>query len=188
MKQGWLFTIATMVLLAGCSGIRVYQDYDPESEFSDLTTFQWVAETQEVTGDPRIDNPLRDARIRAAVIRVLAEKGHGEVDKGRPAFYVQYRYLLRKKIESSGTAGGVTYGVGSFGHRGGVAIGTGNQVQDYDEASLVIDFMKNKSGDLLWRGVGEQRFAEYGDPKKATKAMDALVRKVLDQFPPKVSR
>ena len=187
MKHGWLFIIATAVLLVGCSGISVYQDYDPGSEFSALTTFQWVSENQEVTGDPRIDNPLRDARIREAVVRVLSEKGYEKV-QASPAFYVQYRYILRKKIESSGTAGGMTYGVGSFGHRGGVAIGTGNQVQDYDEASLTLDFMEPESGDLLWRGVGEERFAEYSDPEKATRAMDALVKKIIDQFPPKASR
>lgn len=177
--------VGLAVLLAGCSGIRVHQDYEPASDFRSLTSFDWVRQTQEKTGDPRIDNPLRDTRIRGAVERLLKEKGLEKRTDGSAAFWVRYTYVLRRKIESDGTSGSVGFGVGSRGRRGGVAIGTGANVRDYDEEVLTLDFVGQDSQTLIWRGVGAQRFTEYKAPDKTIGAINALVEKILAQFPPK---
>ena len=66
----------------------------------------------------------------------------------------------------------------------GVAIGTGNNIREYDEGSLTIDFVDAASQTLLWRGTGTQRFQEYKDPEKASRDIDTLVEKILAQFPP----
>jgi len=184
MKSIWLYIFAAMLLLAGCSGIRVTQDYDPTSDFGALTTFDWVSEIQEKTGDPRIDNPLLDTRIRAAVERLLHEKGFEKVTDGSAAFFVRYNYVLRRKIESSGSGGSVGFGMGSRGRYGGISLATGGDVRDYDEESLTIDFVGGEPEILFWRGIGAQRFTEYKDPNKATRTIDALVAKILAQFPP----
>lgn len=184
MKHGWLFIVATAALLAGCSGIRVHQDYDPGSDFSALSTYQWASEPRGKIGDPRLDNPLRDARIRTAIERVLHAKGHDLSRGGTDGFRVRYQYTLRRKLESGGASGGIGFGVGSFGRRGGIALGTGDTLHEYDEETLSIDFVKEDSDSLLWRGTGSQRLVEYDDPAKSTKAVNTLVEKILDQFPP----
>ncbi|MBC2742825.1 MAG: DUF4136 domain-containing protein [Desulfosarcina sp.] len=79
---------------------------------------------------------------------------------------------------------GYPYGIGSSGRHGGIAIGTGNSVREYDEGSLVIDLVDTASDALLWRGTGTQRFTEYDDPAKTTGDINALVEKILAQFPP----
>jgi hypothetical protein len=169
---------------SGCSGIQVSQDYAPSTDFSALTSYQWKSQTQEKTGDPRIDNPLRDARIREAVDRALGEKGVELAKNETPSFHVAYQNVLRRKIESSGSSGRVGFGVGSYGRHGGIAIGTGTEVREIEEGSLIIDVLNPVSGELLWRGTGNQRYREYTDPEKATSDINALVKKILAQFPP----
>ena len=186
MRYKWLFNLAAVVVLTACSSVNVSQDYDPATTFPLSGTYAWVSETQEKTGDPRIDNPLRDSRIRAAVARVLAQKGYTSTDGGVPALLVQYQYLLRSKIDSYNSSPTVGFGVGSYGRHGGIAIGTstGDQVREYDEGSLVIDFLASQGKDLLWRGTGTQAFKQYDDPEKTIRDIDALVEKILEQFPP----
>jgi len=184
MRKIWLAVAATALVLWGCSGVQVNQDYDPATDFQLMQAYRWESETQAKTGDLRIDNPLRDTRIRAAVARQLTEKGFTQTADGTPTFLVRYQYTLRQKIESDGAGGGVGFGIGSYGSHGGIAIGTGNNVREYDEGSLTIDFVDAASQTLLWRGTGIQRFREYDDPEKTSRDINTLVEKILAQFPP----
>ncbi len=185
MRRRWIPVIVLVVIALGCSGVQVSQDYAPGANLTALRTYRWKSPTQEKTGDPRIDNPLRNERIRAAVDGQLAGKGFVKANDEDPDFLVQYQNLLRRKIESAGTSGGVGFGLGSYGRHGTIAIGTGNDVREYDEGSLVIDFLDPGSDDLLWRGSGNQRYREYKDPEKATRDINTLVENILKQFPPK---
>ncbi len=184
MRKIWFAVCAATLVLGGCSGVQVNQDYDPATDFSSMQAYRWESETQDKTGDLRIDNPLRDTRIRAAVERQLAGKGFVKSEDGTSAFLVRYQYTLRQKIESDGAGGGIGFGIGSFGRHGGVAIGTGNNLREYDEGTLTIDFVDAASQILLWRGTGTQRFREYKDPEKASRDINTLVEKILAQFPP----
>ncbi len=127
MGKIWFAVFAATLVLGGCSGVQVNQDYDPATDFSSLQAYRWESETQEKTGDLRIDNPLRDSRIRTAVARQLSDKGFVQSADGEATFLVRYQYTLRQKIESDGAGGGIGFGIGSYGRHGGVAIGTGKQ-------------------------------------------------------------
>ena len=98
----WICLMVILLGITGCSGIRVSQDYDPNTRFGQLTTFAWASPTQEKTGDPRIDNPLLDERIRAAVTRALTQKGYTLTMDRAPTFSVRYRYLLHQRLDSGG--------------------------------------------------------------------------------------
>lgn len=184
MRKCWLAVVTTALVFCGCSGVRVNQDYDPATDFGSMQTYRWESKTQTKTGDLRIDNPLRDTRIRAAVADQLKQKGFIQSTDGAPTFLVRYQYTLRKKIESDGAGGGIGFGIGSYGRHGGIAIGTGNTIREYEEGSLTIDFVDTASKTLLWRGTGIQRFREYDDPEKASRDINTLVEKILAQFPP----
>ena len=176
------------LLLAGCSGVTVSQDFDPATAFDGLETFAWASKTQAETGDPRIDNPLRDKRIRAAVERVLTQKGFVPADGAPASFLIRYQYLLRRRVDSAGGGPSFGVGVGSVGSRGSIAMGTstGGAIREVDEGSLIIDFVDPETDALLWRGTGTQTFREYQDPARTTRDIDTLVERVLAQFPPTV--
>lgn len=184
MKKGWIAIVVAALVFIGCSGIKVSQDYDPKRDFQSMRTYRWTMQNQEKTGDPRIDNPLRDTRIRTAVERILAAKGFTKTADDTPTFLVRYQNIMRRKIESDSGGTRVGFGVGSYGRRGGIAVGSGNSVREYDESTLVIDFVAPASEDLIWRGSGTQRYKEYDDPDKATSDINLLVEKILEPFPP----
>jgi len=152
-----------LTLFMGCSGIEVSQDYDMAADFSNLKTFTWYLVKQKKTGDLRVDNPLLDSRIREAVDRSLSQKGYKRISQGTPNFYV-------------------FGGSGSF---GGIGIGTGSDVREYDEGMLVIDITDAKNRKLLWRGTGTRRVSRHSDPERITKEVNENVDKILAQFPPK---
>ena len=184
MKHGLIAMALAIVVIAGCAGVRVGQDYDPATDFSSLKIYRWATESQEKTGDPRLDSPFRDARIRESVERVLAQKGFARSAETSPSFVVSYKNVLRQKMESRGTSGGVGFGVGRYGRRGGIAMSTGNTVREYDEGTLIIDIIDGTSDALLWRGTGVQRFNETNNPQKTSQDINALVETILKQFPP----
>lgn len=179
----WLATA-----LSGCASVRVNQDYDVASDFSQFQTFGWASEAQPKTGDIRTDNPLLDARIRKAVEQALAGKGLRQVNNETPDFTAAYRLAVQSKIESSPVSIGVGtgFGIGS-GSYGGIGVGTSN-VESYDEGLLIIDFTDTNNGDLIWRGTGSMRLARHSDPQKTTEDVNRLVDKILAQYPPKAKK
>jgi hypothetical protein len=184
MKHGLIAMACSIVVIAGCAGVRVSQDYDPATDFNSLNTYRWAADNQAKTGDPRLDSPFRDARIRESVEGVLAQKGFVRSADTSPSVVVSYKNLLRQKIESRGTSSGIGFGVGSYGRRGGIAVSTGNNIREYDEVTLIIDFVDGATDALLWRGTGVQRFQAYDNPQKTSQDINTLVEAILKQFPP----
>ena len=179
-----IFYLWIATVMSGCAGVRVSQDYDVASDFSQYQTFGWASEAQPETGDIRIDNPLLDARIRKAVEQALIGKGIRQVDKETPDFTAAYRLVVQSRIESSPVSIGVGtgFGIGS-GSYGGIGVGSSN-VESYDEGLLIIDFTDTRNGDLIWRGTGAKRLARHSDPQKTTQEVYTLVDKILAQYPP----
>ncbi len=53
--------------LAGCATLQVETDYDPQVSLTQLSTYDWVDQEAEASGDPAIDSPLLILNIRDAV-------------------------------------------------------------------------------------------------------------------------
>jgi hypothetical protein len=180
-----LFTLfiplVLMFSLVGCSSVRVSQDYDPLADLSHYGTWQWRASVQPSTGDIRVDNPLLDRRIRAAVERHLAARNVQKTDD-RPEIYLSYHLAIEPRIRSDTVH--TTVGVGSYYHPWYGGIGTETHIRQYDEKRLTIDIHSVDSGDLVWRGVGIYRLRTYKTPQDAAVAVQSTVDKILVQFPP----
>ncbi len=184
MRTVKLMLLLTMILiLGGCAGIKVNQDYDPGTDFSKFRAFTWKSETQPKTGDVRIDNPLLDTRIRKAIDMTLVNMGYRRVVQGPHDFKVGYSYAVRTTLDSSPVSVGTGFGIGGGNTFGGVGIGIPVVGQNYDEGLLVIDFTDFQHGNLLWRGTGTHRISMRSTPEEITVAVNALVEKVLAQIP-----
>ena len=180
-----LTLLAGLLILEGCSGIRVSQDYPPDTDYTSLKTYTWQSAKQELTGDLRLDNPLRDGRIRRAVDRLLSEKGYLRVSEEPPDFYVAYHQKIYSRVNVEEAGSGFLFGVGNYGYHGGVGFSFGNRADDYDETLLAIDIIDSGSGDLIWRGTGTRPFVQHTDPQKLTERINQTVQKILSQFPPR---
>jgi hypothetical protein len=177
-----LYLLIIMVL-GGCAGLRVNQDYEPGTDFSAYRTFAWNSAAQPPTGDIRIDNPLLDGRIREAVEQALTRNGFHEIDQDGADLLVEYGLTARPKIHSPSLSIGTGFGIWSGGTFGGISVGT-PVGGSHEEGVLVIDLYDAKTGRLIWRGSGAGQLNWQASPAKKTEEINTLVDKVLEQFPP----
>jgi hypothetical protein len=170
-------------LLAGliaCAGGRVYQDYDSATDFSVYHTYDWYPGERTSSGNVHLDSPLLEQRVINAVDRALAARGYAKFEDESPDFYVNYFFTVETRLQSSG----VDYRVGTYGRHGGVSVGTGDRLREVDEATLVIDILDARSGDLAWRGTRSRRVKLGATPEHTTRLIDEAVSAILTQFPP----
>jgi hypothetical protein len=157
-----------MVAATGCASVRVSHDYDREVDFSGLRTYGWMKKP-ESPGD-RVQasvekSSLLEKRIKDAVNLELEAKGLKE-DPIDPDFLVAYRTSARETVRSSQT------------------YWSGTRFQEYQEGSLVLDFVNPENGELLWRGVARETIDPHVSPKRMEKTIRDAVKTVLKKFPP----
>jgi hypothetical protein len=176
-----LLSGAAAVLLAGCSSTSVRRDYDATTDFSALKTYAWQHAQQPQTGDPRIDNDLRDVRVRQAVDQTLKAKGFRLAEREEADFWVAYYVEYERKLNSSSVSVGM--GRSSYGRYGGMGYSTG--ISEYDQANLIIDIIDRAEEKTIWRGVGYRTAYTGSSPRKMTKIANESVAKILKKFPPR---
>ena len=172
-----------LVTLQACSGISVSQDYEQGYDFSALKTFAWKANNDNEYGLK--DNDLVDQRIRTAIENNLSAKSLTQLDTGKPDIFISYHVTIEQKISSSNVSGGISIGRSSRGRYGSVGVGTGSQVQAYDQGTLLIDMTDAESDKLIWRGISTQSVSDHLEPGESEVIINETVAKILQQFPPK---
>lgn len=180
-----LFFIALSSLFAaGCGGINVKQDYNPEVDFDALRTFAWRSAGQEPTGNKLVDSPLLDSRIRAAVERELLAKGYRKVT-ANPDYQVAYNYTIESGAERDPDASvGIGVGTGSRGSFGGIGVSLGFGGRDPGRERLIIDVIDPKADNLLWRGIARRKLESSSDPAENIARINETVAAILSEFPP----
>ena len=173
-----------LIMTFGCSSVRVSQDYTSTQNLAALDKYAWHYDTQEKTGDIRIDSPLINSRIRGAIDETLSARGLRKTSREQADFHVTYQYAIRGKVHSDHVQTSIGFGFGSYNRRGGFGVSTGTNVSDYDEGLLVIDFLDSRDGSTLWQGKGTRQVFIHTEPEKLTRQINETVHKILDQFPP----
>lgn len=184
MNGARIVALLAICVLAACSSISVNADYDPDTEFGNLRTYSWLPEDPADT-DPRAGNQFVSTRVSEAIERELAALGYDQVDSGAD-FGVGFSISVRHGIDTYSEP--VYYGhYGRYGGHGGYGMGYGasTQVYEYTEGMLQIDLVDTQASTLLWRGTGSARLRENQTPEESTERINAVVAKVLGQFPPK---
>jgi hypothetical protein len=168
------------LLLAACSSVQVSTDYDPGTDFSVLKTYAWLPRKASTGGDPRLDSTLLNERIRGAVEAQLAERGYKKTASGRADFLVAYHTAVERKMDVDTIYRGYGYGPDTWGWGGGHE----TMVYQYDQGTLLLDFLDRKAHRLLWRGSASAVVSESSTPEKRTALINEAVAKLLDRFPP----
>jgi hypothetical protein len=176
------------VLGIACSSVRTQYDFDPSADFTAWRTYAWFPNGSPSTGDPRLDNPLLHGRIENAIDRTLGARGHTRVQDRTPDFYVNIHLSTEQKINVRTM--NRSYVGGPHGrHWGGAGWGgvgwTETRVDQYEEGTLVIDFIDAPARRLVWRGSGTRRLSRDARPDRVTKRVNEAVDEILGQFPPK---
>ena len=181
-----LIIVGLLFGLNGCSSIQVSQDYDATANFSVIETVQWLDETDQIKPKAATfaaQNPLIAERITRAISAELNQKDITFVDKN-PSGYVTYHVEMVSKPRTNQMT--TSFGFGSYGRFGGFGFQTSPDRDYYDQGKLVIDLFNNQKK-LIWRGISTRYIEEHTAPDELTETIQEVVKKLLDQYPPKTA-
>ncbi len=191
MKRLVLLWLLLALLLAGCSSMEVQVDYDPNTKFAGLETYDWIPEPRERTGDPRIDrNTILEKRIKTAVERELDAKGLRKSSES-PDFWLAYHVTLDKKQSVTtlnkhynySPAWGWAHG---YERRPRGYMGASETfILEYEQGTLLLDVVDPEGRDLLWRGSARDEVNFSAKPAEKEEQINEAVRQMLANFPPK---
>jgi hypothetical protein len=77
--------IAATPWLAGCAGMRVDTDFDPQASFASLRAYDWM-DSAGIVEDPGAVGPFLERRVRRAVDQALRARGFVYRAEGEPEF------------------------------------------------------------------------------------------------------
>jgi hypothetical protein len=166
--------VVAIILSPGCSSISVNQDYDPAYDFSKLKTFGFIP----ITSEAGIDQ-LNADRLGEALKTNLMAKGFTLAEQAD--FGIALFFTKSTKTDIT-TTGGYGYGYG-YGYRGYGGMGY-TDIYQYDEGTLVIDFIDMAENKLVWRGIGSGVMSDNPSVEERTANVNNAVMQILDQFPP----
>ena len=176
--------LALMALGYGCSTIKVATDTKAGTDFSGFTTFQVVhfaPEEAQQSQNFRL-NQINRERIKAAITRDAEARGMKTADSDPDVLLL---FATDVNIEQSYTSRTDYMGGGYWGYRGGYYMGgpayTTTDVNKYYIGKLTIAVVEPDSKELLWYGQGTKDIS--GDANKAEETINALVGKIMEEFP-----
>lgn len=179
-----------LLSLAACRTYNVHSDWDDAASFEGFQRYAWLEPRAAEGADPFADNSLLRKRVRAAIEAELAKRGFTAVEQPSEAdFLVTYGVQLDTKTRISGNTG--VYGgyYGGWG-RWPVGIGTGigsADVRSYQEAVLIIDFLRPSDEALVWRGWGSEMLQTRDRDRGQERLADGIAA-ILARFPPTGSK
>ena len=172
-------SILCIFILFSCDSIRVSSDYNENINFSNLKTYAFSK--QGIDG-VKI-NDIDKKRILKAIDIELYNKGFrkSSID---PDFIINFFTKTNQKINyypSNNYYGSMVQspysGIGHY--TSSWHLNSFN----YNEGVLFIDIVDNKKNELVWQGIGKGYI--YSDkPEKKGEKINAMVKKILLQFPP----
>jgi Domain of unknown function (DUF4136) len=172
MKTAKIFSVLFFIgFTISCSSIYdVKSDYDRQTNFSTLKTFDWMQAPQRT----RV-NSLIVQRVKNAVNAELEAKGL-TMTSNNPDFLIAEYHGKKDQIQIS------DWGYGRA-HRYGYSP-AGVSVYEFEEGSLILDFVDTESKKLIWRGSAKAQIDSVDTPEKSEKLINAAVNKILEKYPP----
>jgi len=172
-----LFFIGFTVSCASIYGVQY--DYDKQVNFESLKTYDWLPIPEKATMDSLVVN-----RVKNAVNSELQAKGL-TMTSNNPDFFIAEHLGKKDKVKVTNWG----YGYGSYGrYRGGYWGPQGVDTYQYEEGSLILDFVDAKSKKMIWRGVAKAQIDDTNTPEKSEKLIDEAVQEILKNFPPPSSK
>jgi len=155
-------------------------NYDKQVDFAKIKTFSWMP----VPDKANIDS-FAVQRVKNAVNTQLKEKGF-TMTSSNPDFLIAEHLGKEDKVQVDswgyGYGGRGAYWGGGYGGPAGVS------TYEYQEGSLILDFVDAKTKQLIWRGSAKAEVQNIRSPEKSEKVINKAVKMILKKFPPPPSK
>jgi hypothetical protein len=178
MRQFLMILVACLAAgLIGCSTLRVDCQYDPQTDFSSMKTFGWhpVPPAGSV-------NELVVKQVRGEAMQLLEGKGL-KSGQDNPDFLIAIHggKVSKLDIVDWGYSNG---GSGRYGRYGPYSTSRRIDVQEYEEGTLILDFVDTDTKELIWRGTATDALDANATPEDRRKQIRKAVTTILAKYPP----
>ncbi|WP_035670334.1 DUF4136 domain-containing protein [Flavobacterium sp. 83] len=175
MKAIKLLPVLLLLVVASCSSVKVYSDFDKNVDFSQYKTYAFHRR-----GIDRVEvSELDKKRILHAIDNELSKKGMTKSETPDLLINILTKERERVDVNQYNTGWGYGWGWGwnpyLWGGRSYVSTST--------EGTLYIDLIDAKKKELVWEGEGVGYLTE--NRKEKEKQINEFVAKILAEFPPK---
>lgn len=174
MKAIRFLPVILLLIIASCSSVQVYADYDSKVDFSQYKTYAFHKRGIDKLQVSELDKK----RILHAIDNELSSKGMSKSEN--PDLLINIFTKERERIDVNQYNAGWGYGWGYgwnpylWGGRSSISSST--------EGTLYIDLIDAKKKELVWEGEGRGSLTENRDQKE--KQINEYVAKILAQYPP----
>ena len=161
-----LLSLASLVLLTGCSTVQVETDYDRSVDFTQHRTYRGIPHVKGAEDNPLMNDPLIRSHVVNSVDAYMAQKGYMKIEEGAPDFLMAYFFTARNRVD-------VTHYYGYY--------YPSTSVHKYKEGTLILDVVDAGEKQLIWRGWATDVLQ---DRSQIASQIDYTVGKLLQRFPP----
>lgn len=177
-RPSWLNLLGILLLCMACSSISVSTDFDDKIDFAKFSTYSWMPSPEtpaQAIQKELASNTLIEGRVKRAVDAQLPAKGLEKTNQDADVL-VAFHTGVEDKVDVQNWG----YGYG-YGWRYG---GGGITTIQYQEGTLILDFIDPATKQLIWRGVAKKVISERTTPEKSEKDINEAVQKILEKYPP----
>jgi len=165
-----ILPIIVLIVMAGCSGIRVSTDYDRKVDFSKYRTFNFSKEVDKVSL-----NDLNRRRLKDAITHEMNLRGYQVSET--PDVLVNAFVKGRTKYSAMAN----TNYMGGWYYRGMGFSNTYVDVNKSVEGTLFIDLIDVPEKKMIWEGVAEGLVNPRTETREAM--VNDVVQKIFRSYP-----
>ncbi len=161
-----------VIVMAGCTGIKVSSDFDRKADFSKYKTFNFSKEVDKVTL-----NDLNRRRLKDAITKEMEAKGY----ETSTTPDVLVNAFVKGQTKYTATANTSSFGGPFMYYRGWGSSSTYVDVNKSIEGTLFIDLIDVQEKKMIWEGVAEGLV----NPRTETREdqINSVVKLIFTNFP-----
>lgn len=168
-----ILIVLSVLILLGCSSLKVNVDYDPEFNFLDQKSFAIVHHNREG------EDTLFNDRFINALENELKEKAYIQADKSLADLIFVFHVNVESKVDIDTDYTMVGYG--RYGYAGRMVSTT--RTYKYTKGTLIIDALNPKDNKIVWRGIITDILKSYANPEERTAYIQKVVKEGMKDFP-----
>ncbi len=175
-----------VLMVIGCSTVRVTSDYDSDVDFTGLQSYSWLEIEAQSGEDVRINNEFVKHVVRKSVDKVMKEKGYVRVNEEKADFQITWLGAIDKKMQADSISHFYRpYGYGSLYRDPNWSKDENLKNREFEEGTLIIDFLDPTDHKIIWRGIGSEKIDGEGTEADAKRKINKVITRILKTIPSK---